>query len=372
MGGSGGAGPAAEPEHGSPWAAWLSRSTPPQRWDLPLNRRELTIGRLPESDIWLDDSGISRKQATLRLTGTVWTIADDAPSRNGTYVNGTRIAAPRAVHDGDRIVMGETTLTFHRTAAQFQVADVQGPRDRGARNPRRTLAKALVLAGVVQVIGLVGNALGTFFSSLGTAWLRWLLPNVLSVAIAMAGALVTKLVESSEPTEQPVAGPTPVARSRGGPSLAGLLAVVLALGAGGLAVTAGVRYAAGYFSGVEDGVDRLVGSPPTGGNRNVRLAVNHVFETDHFTRVDVTVVNRGQQTQSLPLFGWCSLVGSDGVALEADSFKSQWTEQVAPGVLQRGTITFPGHLAPDVSSATLNFTFGFSPLKVAGIKLRGP
>jgi DNA-binding NarL/FixJ family response regulator len=44
--------------------------------------------------------------------GADWTIADDGLSRNGTYVNGRRIAGRRRLCDGDVIRFGATEATF--------------------------------------------------------------------------------------------------------------------------------------------------------------------------------------------------------------------------------------------------------------------
>ncbi|MBE2318008.1 FHA domain-containing protein [Solirubrobacter sp. CPCC 204708] len=72
-----------------------------------------TIGRRPERDIPLTwDSEVSRLHAQLEPVGPDWVVSDDGLSRNGTYVNGERVNGRRRLKDGDRIVAGETALTF--------------------------------------------------------------------------------------------------------------------------------------------------------------------------------------------------------------------------------------------------------------------
>ena len=43
-------------------------------------------------------------------------MVDDGLSRNGTYVNGERVNGRRRLTDGDRIVFGETPVTFRAPA----------------------------------------------------------------------------------------------------------------------------------------------------------------------------------------------------------------------------------------------------------------
>ncbi len=75
-----------------------------------IDRPVLTIGRDPESDIFLNDVTVSRKHATLEMVGDVVSI-EDAESLNGTYVNGVRIdKAPLA--DGDVVQVGTFQMLF--------------------------------------------------------------------------------------------------------------------------------------------------------------------------------------------------------------------------------------------------------------------
>jgi pSer/pThr/pTyr-binding forkhead associated (FHA) protein len=75
--------------------------------------RPINIGRRPERDVALTwDSEVSRLHAQLEPVGPDWTVVDDGLSRNGTYVNGERVNGRRRLRDGDRIVFGETPVTF--------------------------------------------------------------------------------------------------------------------------------------------------------------------------------------------------------------------------------------------------------------------
>lgn len=70
------------------------------------------IGRDPEADITLDDSGISRRHCEIRVThdGPHLVIGlRDLGSTNGTFVNGDRVASSR-LREGDRVTIGRIGL----------------------------------------------------------------------------------------------------------------------------------------------------------------------------------------------------------------------------------------------------------------------
>lgn len=77
----------------------------------------VTIGRRAERDVALPwDTEVSRLHAQLEPVGSDWIVVDDGLSRNGTYVNGQRINGRKRLTDGDRLVFGETAVTFRAPA----------------------------------------------------------------------------------------------------------------------------------------------------------------------------------------------------------------------------------------------------------------
>ncbi len=72
----------------------------------------MTIGRRPDSAVFLDDITVSRDHALLVRRGSDWYL-DDCGSLNGTYVNRVRIDS-RRLEDGDELQVGKYKLTFRR------------------------------------------------------------------------------------------------------------------------------------------------------------------------------------------------------------------------------------------------------------------
>jgi hypothetical protein len=71
----------------------------------------MSIGRRPDSEIFLDDVTVSRDHALLISRGEQWYL-DDCGSLNGTYVNRSRIESQR-LEEGDEVQIGKYKLTFH-------------------------------------------------------------------------------------------------------------------------------------------------------------------------------------------------------------------------------------------------------------------
>ena len=75
-----------------------------------LDHDRMTIGRRPDSDVFLDDVTVSRDHALLVKRGDDYYL-DDLGSLNGTYVNRHRIESHR-LEDGDELQVGKFKLTF--------------------------------------------------------------------------------------------------------------------------------------------------------------------------------------------------------------------------------------------------------------------
>jgi FHA domain-containing protein/zinc ribbon protein len=76
----------------------------------PLHGDRMTVGRRPDSDVFLDDVTVSRDHAVLVEQGGKYTVEDQG-SLNGTFVNRRRIdSAPLA--EGDELQIGKYRMTF--------------------------------------------------------------------------------------------------------------------------------------------------------------------------------------------------------------------------------------------------------------------
>jgi hypothetical protein len=75
-----------------------------------LNAERMTIGRRPDSDVFLDDVTVSRDHALVVRRGGDYYL-DDLGSLNGTYVNRHRIDTHR-LEDGDELQVGKFKLSF--------------------------------------------------------------------------------------------------------------------------------------------------------------------------------------------------------------------------------------------------------------------
>jgi len=77
---------------------------------LALTKAVTTVGRHPDSDIFLDDITVSRRHAELHRAGSGFVVRD-VGSLNGTYLNRERVEeAP--IHNGDELQIGKFKLVF--------------------------------------------------------------------------------------------------------------------------------------------------------------------------------------------------------------------------------------------------------------------
>jgi hypothetical protein len=88
----------------------ISGDSSPEPRIVPLTEAEHLLGRRGENDIQLVDVGISGLHARIFRSGDSYVI-EDMKSRNGTWLNGTRITQMALVH-GDMVRLGATDLRY--------------------------------------------------------------------------------------------------------------------------------------------------------------------------------------------------------------------------------------------------------------------
>ncbi len=78
---------------------------------VPLARDEMTVGRLEGNTIRLTERNVSRKHARLsRQNGALF--IEDLASFTGVRVNGTKIASPTPLREGDEVQIGDYKLVL--------------------------------------------------------------------------------------------------------------------------------------------------------------------------------------------------------------------------------------------------------------------
>ncbi len=152
----------------------------------------LVLGRSDECDVQLDDTRVSRRHASLTRDGDRW-ILEDLGSRNGTLVNGERLAGPRALAFGDRVQLSpETVLVFAREdpledrLLHLQQMEVIGQLAAGIAHDFNNLL-SVIAAGVSHVAALDPS------TPLGDADVRECVDDIRSAA-QRAGELTGRLL----------------------------------------------------------------------------------------------------------------------------------------------------------------------------------
>ena len=84
-----------------------------------LDSDTVSVGRHPDSDIFLDDISVSRRHGTFTRSGAGYTVTD-LGSLNGTYVNRDRIDTEITLAGGDEVQIGKYRLIFFAGALKGQ------------------------------------------------------------------------------------------------------------------------------------------------------------------------------------------------------------------------------------------------------------
>jgi DNA-binding CsgD family transcriptional regulator len=94
-----------------------------------LGTERVTVGRSDGNTIVLaDDSQVSRVHAVIDELGGSWSVRD-VGSRNGTFVNGTRVSGDARLSPGDELRIGRTRIVLRadRTADDAGLTEAQAP-----------------------------------------------------------------------------------------------------------------------------------------------------------------------------------------------------------------------------------------------------
>ena len=134
------------------------RQGPRPNQTFPLNKSVLSIGRLADNDIVIDDPGVSRHHARLTWRENRW-VLEDLNSSNGTFVNGQRITGPVALRSGVQVGLGPNVVLGMR-------GSVATPSRSAQKTASKKPVRWPIVAGAAGV-GLIGllliAALAYFF-----------------------------------------------------------------------------------------------------------------------------------------------------------------------------------------------------------------
>jgi pSer/pThr/pTyr-binding forkhead associated (FHA) protein len=71
-----------------------------------------TVGRLPDNDVVLEDAFVSRRHCAILVHASASCELHDVASKNGTFLNGTKLPGPVPLKSGDEIRLCDRKLLF--------------------------------------------------------------------------------------------------------------------------------------------------------------------------------------------------------------------------------------------------------------------
>ncbi len=130
----------------------------------------LTLGRAPDASLRLNDSGVSRYHALIRVHNAgVW--VQDSGSRNGVFVNNKRVARPKQLGPGDTLRVGANKFVLDvRRRGEGELPDESVVRQRPLPTaqvtppppvpkrpgPARWVALAVLILAAIALLWTVG------------------------------------------------------------------------------------------------------------------------------------------------------------------------------------------------------------------------
>ncbi len=79
--------------------------------EIAVNFGENLLGRDDDAIVWIDDALVSRRHARIVIDER-GAVLEDLGSKNGTFLRGKRIEAPRKLADEDQVTIGPASMIF--------------------------------------------------------------------------------------------------------------------------------------------------------------------------------------------------------------------------------------------------------------------
>ena len=180
-----------------------------------VDSRRFTIGRLPENDLALDDTNLSRRHALIETVDESVTVSD-CGSQNGTFVNGRPVVGAVRLNDGDVLTFGgskEITVEMGHPAsgglAQVNKTAAKPP-VQGAGKPSSAPAwlNPPVVAATAAVLILLGAGLLLALNrASGSAPPKKQPPSIVSTENSPATSDANDVVKPADPVAESTVTP---------------------------------------------------------------------------------------------------------------------------------------------------------------------
>jgi sigma-B regulation protein RsbU (phosphoserine phosphatase) len=108
-----------------------------------LEGNQWTVGRSRDNDFgYPEDSGLSRQHFALHRHESSWSISD-LGSKNGTFLNGTRLNSPQPLAAGDRVTASQLTFVFQPNSPEIPQVSIVFDQSKAAFNANQTVSTSL-------------------------------------------------------------------------------------------------------------------------------------------------------------------------------------------------------------------------------------
>lgn len=166
-----------------------------------IGKSPFTIGRQPGNDLTISDTRLSRTHLKIDRFGDVF-VASDCGSSNGSELNGSPLAQPESLKDGDRLVLGGgISMSVEIIAEQVE-----------ARRPRRAAAQQAATgsdpSAIPTVVFIVGPLLVLVFLICGGGAVFYFGTSGPDISQTSPTPFPTPIIDSETPEKSPGASPS--------------------------------------------------------------------------------------------------------------------------------------------------------------------